>query len=64
MSNFPNIEPSGFHRGEYVGYSDGSWRIVKVSGIWRALHTRGAYWTIEARTLREMSTLLQTPSKA
>jgi len=36
---------------------------VKVSGIWRALHNRGAYWAIEARTLRELSTLLENPSK-
>ncbi len=58
MRNLPNIEKSGFRPGEYVGYHDGAWRIVKVSGIWRAIHQNGEYWTVESRTLTELSTLL------
>ena len=31
MQNLPNIEKSGFHRGEYVGYGAGKvWRIRKT----------------------------------
>lgn len=37
MKNFHNIEKSGFHAGEYVGYSrHGVWRIIGQSGNWRA----------------------------
>jgi hypothetical protein len=64
MKHLPNIEPSGFRRGEYVGYFDGPWRIVKVSGMWRAIHGQGKYWSVESRTLCELSTLLNNPSKA
>ena len=33
---FHNIEKSGFHRGEYVGYGGGVWRIVKYGTGWNA----------------------------
>lgn len=39
MKSFPNIEKSGFHPGEYVGYANSRvWRIRKVAGAdrWRA----------------------------
>lgn len=40
MRNLPNIEKSGFHRGEYVGYAAGIvWRIRKTNssyGNWIA----------------------------
>lgn len=37
MKNLHNIEKSGFHAGEYVGYSKhGVWRIFRASGNWRA----------------------------
>ena len=37
MKNLHNVEKSGFHRGEYVGYSKyGVWRIVKYGAEWRA----------------------------
>ena len=39
MKNYPNIEKSAFHLGEYVGYGDGVWRIRKSNssyGNWIA----------------------------
>ena len=60
MRYLHNIEKSRFHRGEYVGYFDGVWRIVKVSNIWRAIHVNGKYWSVEARTLAELSPMLRT----
>lgn len=33
---FFNIEKSAFHRGEYVGYGNGVWRIVKYGTGWNA----------------------------
>lgn len=35
------IEKSGFHPGQYVGYCDGPWRIVKCVGGWRATRQDG-----------------------
>ena len=43
MKNYPNIEKSGFRKGEYVGYSNGKvYRITKTNssfGNWCA-HNR------------------------
>lgn len=37
MKSLHNIDKSGFHAGEYVGYSSsGTWRISKREGGWRA----------------------------
>lgn len=40
MQNFSNIEKSGFHKGQYVGYGGGAvWRITKSNssyGTWTA----------------------------
>lgn len=37
MRHFHNINRSGFHRGEYVGYAGGAvWRIKRADGWWRA----------------------------
>ena len=40
MRSFPNIEKSGFHKGQYVGYAAGMvWRIKKTNssyGAWCA----------------------------
>lgn len=36
MRNLHNIEKSGFHKGEYVGYADGAWRIARCSPGWIA----------------------------
>lgn len=41
MRHFHNLEPSGFHRGQYVGYAGGAvWRIRRrEGGGWRANRT-------------------------
>ena len=42
MRNYHNIEKSGFHRGEYVGYSSHArWRIVRLPQGWRATLQQG-----------------------
>jgi len=41
MENLDNIERSAYHKGEYVGYSDGVWMIRKTNsshGNWSARH--------------------------
>jgi hypothetical protein len=60
MKDLPNIEPSAFVKGAYVGYSKGPgpWRIRKVRGD--AGRANGWYAfryaeTLYARTLSEMS---------
>jgi hypothetical protein len=46
MKNYPNIDKSGFHRGEYVGYSKfGTWRIVKHQCGWSAILRSGSIVT-------------------
>ena len=39
MKSYPNIDKSGFHSGEYVGYGCNTvWRITKQSdGNWKAI---------------------------
>ncbi len=58
----PNIEKSGFRRGEYVGYSDGVWRITGGSGSWRAVKLAPRsrepavpYQSLTAATMEELS---------
>ena len=63
MRSLHNIEKSGFRKGEYVGYFDGVWRIVKVSNIWRANHVNGKYWSVESPTLAELSLLIKTAQR-
>ena len=70
MKSLPNIEKSGFHRGQYVGYGDGKvWRIVrwhKGDKLWRAAaRKRGSPdWDgspfVYAATLVEMSSKLES----
>lgn len=55
MKALHNIEKSAFRHGEYVGYSDGPWRIVKINKVWRCIHAQGKHWSIEAKTLEELS---------
>lgn len=57
--DFPNIEKSGFHRGEYVGYGGGVWRIVRYGKGWNAgRKDPQAHFT--APTLEEVSKILTT----
>lgn len=55
MRNLPNIEPSAFREGEYIGYADGIWRIRKSDGKWAATQASRVF---RAATLEEMSTML------
>lgn len=65
MQNLPNIEPSAFRKGEYVGYAAGGvWRIRKFSSRrWQATTSQQlplpgkepAFYVSEARTLKELS---------
>ena len=55
-----NLEPSGFHRGQYVGYGGGKvWRIERVTHakVWRA--TTPGFYAIETPTLKELSAKLE-----
>lgn len=43
MKSYLNIEKSGFHPGQYVGYADGAWRITRSTsslGNWCARHQK------------------------
>lgn len=72
MHYLPNIEPSGFHRGEYVGYREGRVFRIKRGGVrgnlWVAMETQGGHITgadfIFARTLKAMSDKLAGPASA
>lgn len=55
---YANIDKSGFHRGEYIGYADGTvWRIRKFDGgkRWEAIANDLPYRRIVAFTLRAIS---------
>lgn len=55
---YHNIERSGFHRGQYVGYDGGGvWRIRKVGKRWMATKD-GVSFT--RTTLKEISEALET----
>lgn len=63
MRSYPNIEKSVFHRSQYIGYSNGAWRIWRWSKkgsafAWIAIKQHAAYEThteIFGRTLAEIS---------
>ena len=59
MKNYHNIDKSGFHKGQYVGYANGVWSIVKSDGKWIARLMDGVRETkalpIITTTLSEMS---------
>lgn len=58
MRDLPNIEKSGFRRGEYVGYANGVWRIRRnPSGGWTAW-LNGRFTFRQAPTLAHLSTVL------
>lgn len=60
--NLPNIEKSAFRPGEYIGYSDGVWRIQKTNstyGNWVARHQNNPLAeTIWAHRLADLSVKL------
>lgn len=60
MKNLPNIEKSGFHAGEYVGYARGTvWRIRRDGKCWRALaRDKCVPGYINRKTLAELSAAL------
>lgn len=63
MKYYPNIEKSGFHRGEYIGYSSESmWRITRYGSghlTWRAIpRERGRVFY--GTTLGDISSVLRT----
>jgi len=63
MRNLHNIERSGFHKGEYVGYSCGEvWKIVKnPCGGWNARIGNiapGCFTWCEGKTLQSISAKL------
>lgn len=62
MQALSNIEKSAFHKGEYVGYANGVWRIMRANfhiGTrrirWTAFHRDRKHHSLEAQTLREIS---------
>ena len=61
-SSLPNIEKSGFHKGEYVGYSNGVWRITRYGKQWRAIKRDGK-GIIDAKTLAILSSKLENEAR-
>lgn len=55
-----NIEKSIFRSGEYVGYGAGVWRIVRGAGQWLAYDSSHNRTMLRAKTLRNLSALLET----
>ena len=58
MKYLHNVEKSAFRPGEYVGYADGVWRIVRNGRVWIATHRNGIHKMQIARTLAELSELI------
>ena len=59
MRPFYNIEPSAFHRGEYVGFSAGKvFRVFKRDKHWRAVCNDIRVATATGRTLADISAKL------
>lgn len=61
MQSFHNIEKSGFHKGEYVGYAGGTvWRITKIDGRrWHVRQQRGGGGLFTRNSLAEVSAALE-----
>lgn len=56
MRSYPNIDKSGFRRGEYVAYSDlGLWRVRRVGQQWQAVCRDVLCASISAPTLAMVS---------
>ena len=65
--NLHNIEKSAFHKGEYVGYCGGPWRIEKTNssyGNWCASSTNQRMPLIFAFRLKDISAKLTALEKA
>lgn len=59
-SSYPNIDKSAFHRGEYVGYANGVWRIFRWNRTqWKAVKRDSGGVAFVARTLEEVSARLE-----
>ena len=59
MKSLHNIEKSGFHKGQYVGYANGAWRIRRDGKLWRVTpQTSNGGSGFARRTLAEVSTHL------
>lgn len=59
MRNYHNIEKHPIRRGQYVGYADGAWTIIRWGNHWRAFcRTHNDDVNLYANTLGEMSQLL------
>ena len=64
MRSYHNIEKSAFKPGEYIGYADGVWRIVRWGSGWRSFcRLHADHVNLYADTLSEMSTLLEAESR-
>ena len=67
MKTLNNIEKSGFHIGQYVGYSKcGVWRVSRDGKNWRAILQKGQVVTplpfaphLVCKTLSELSAKLE-----
>ena len=56
MKSLHNIEKSGFHKGQYVGYANGAWRIRRDGKLWRVTpQTSNGGSGFARRTLAEVS---------
>ena len=63
MRNLHNVEKSGFHHGQYVGYAAGwVYRIRKLGGRWVASNTRGGD-SFTRNTLAEISAALDVTAQ-
>jgi hypothetical protein len=66
VKNLINIEPSGFRKGEYVGYYAGGSGVVRITrpgnpdaGYWIAVDVRAKKYIGCAETLTKLSVLLE-----
>ena len=61
-----NVEKSGFHHGQYVGYAHGAWRIMKTrvygANYWMVKHNHFPAHFM-TKTLKEASNRLDSIAK-
>ena len=58
MKSLPNIDKSAFHKGEYVGYANGVWKIRRCESGWTAVKRDAPYVSMTAATLESLSAKL------